>query len=149
MSPVPVSVLLCALLLGGPPQADDNAPQPCPAATEPASHEENDEVPAPCASPSASPSAPRPADVRRAESSGASGPRTVAAPSPVDEPVVYYTAEAAHPAATAARAVGHTSTAILVLLCVAVPAMRLSVGWPRFPTPYLGRRRRGEDREGR
>jgi len=67
----------------------------------------------------------------------------VAAPSPVDERVVYYTAEAVHPAATVARAVGHTSTGVLVLLCVAVLALRLTVGWPRFPSPYLGQRRRG------
>jgi len=147
MSPAPVSVLLCALLLGGPPQSDDYAPPPCPTATEPASREA-DHAPAACASPSASPSAPRPADARPAESPSDPGPRPAAAPSPVHEPVVRYTAEAAHPAATAARAVGHTSTAILVLLCVAVLVMRLSVGWPRFPDPYLGRRRRSHDREG-
>jgi hypothetical protein len=41
------------------------------------------------------------------------------------------------------RIVGNVSTGILALLCVVVPVLRLSVGWPRFPVPYEGQRRRG------
>ncbi|MEU1718398.1 MULTISPECIES: hypothetical protein [Nocardiopsis] len=65
------------------------------------------------------------------------------APSPLSEPVVYRTAAAPTPTGTALRIVGNVSTGILVLLCVVVPVLRLSVGWPRFPVPYEGQRRRG------
>ncbi|GAA1452491.1 hypothetical protein [Nocardiopsis tropica] len=147
MSPAPVSVLLCALLLGAPPQSDDNVPPPCAASaepadpTEPAVRDGGAGDPDPCASPSAGPTPSPAAGARPAEASVGSARRAAAAPPPVHEPVVRYTAEAAPPATTFARAVGHTSTVVLVLLGIAVLAMRLSVGWPRFPTPYLGQRR--------
>ncbi|MFJ9558102.1 hypothetical protein ACIRPH_30220 [Nocardiopsis sp. NPDC101807] len=144
MSPAPVSVLLCALLLGASPQSDDNAPPPCAASAgpaEPAVRDGGAGDPDPCASPSAG-STPSPAaGARPTEASVGSAHRPAAAPSPVHEPVVHYTAEAAPPVTTFARAVGHTSTVVLVLLGIAVLAMRLSVGWPRFPPPYLGQRR--------
>ncbi|PDP88496.1 hypothetical protein CQJ94_06745 [Glycomyces fuscus] len=62
--------------------------------------------------------------------------------------MVYRTAAAPTPTGTAFRIVGNVSTGILALLCAVVPALRLSVGWPRFPVPYEGRRRRGSGGEG-
>lgn len=50
------------------------------------------------------------------------------------------------PAETVARFVGNASTVLLALLGAAVLTLRLTVGWPRFPEPYLGRRRAGGDR---
>lgn len=41
------------------------------------------------------------------------------------------------------RVVGATSTTLLILLGLGTLALRLSVGWPRFPPLYLGRRRLG------
>ncbi|NKZ01502.1 hypothetical protein HGB44_28075 [Nocardiopsis dassonvillei subsp. albirubida] len=57
--------------------------------------------------------------------------------------MVYRTAAASSPIGTALRIVGNVSTGILAVLCVVVPVLRLSVGWPRFPVPYEGQRRRG------
>ncbi|QUX31523.1 hypothetical protein KGD83_00070 [Nocardiopsis akebiae] len=57
--------------------------------------------------------------------------------------MVYRTAAAPTPTGTALRIVGNVSTGILAVLCVVVPVLRLSVGWPRFPVPYEGQRRRG------
>ena len=51
------------------------------------------------------------------------------------------------PAETVARAVGNTSTVLLGLLGVTVLVLRLTVGWPRFPEPYLGRRRAGGEND--
>ena len=138
MSPAPVSVLMCALLLCGPLQEEDT-PSPCPASETPAPRTAED--PEPCATPSASPSVSPPS-----EAPGEAVRRSVAAPSPVDEPVAYRTAAASAPAVTAFHVIGNISTGILVLLCAVVLVLRLSVGWPRFPTPYLGQRRRGSDR---
>ena len=43
------------------------------------------------------------------------------------------------------RAVGVTSTTLLFLLAAGTLALRLAVGWPRFPPLYLGRRRLNGD----
>ncbi|MGI5119718.1 hypothetical protein ACQEU5_09330 [Marinactinospora thermotolerans] len=37
--------------------------------------------------------------------------------------------------------VGSVSTLLLMLIAVLTLALRLSVGWPRFPPRYRGRRR--------
>ncbi|WP_306369580.1 hypothetical protein [Nocardiopsis sp. CC223A] len=71
--------------------------------------------------------------------------RPAAEPSAVQ--VVHHVSTTPAPAETVARVVGNTSTVLLVLLGVAVLALRLTVGWPRFPEPYLGRRRVGGDRD--
>jgi hypothetical protein len=47
------------------------------------------------------------------------------------------------PSNSVPRVVGAVSTALLILLGIGVLALRLTVGWPRFPTLYLGRRRSG------
>lgn len=91
-----------------------------------------------CAEPSPVPASPEPSRPAR------ESPREATdAPSPLSEPVVYRTAAAPTPTGTALRIVGNVSTGILALLCVVVPVLRLSVGWPRFPVPYEGQRRRG------
>ncbi len=91
-----------------------------------------------CAEPSPAPASPEPSRPSRE-----SPRRATDAPSPVSETVVYRTAAAPTPTGTALRIVGNVSTGILAVLCVVVPVLRLSVGWPRFPVPYEGQRRRG------
>ncbi len=91
-----------------------------------------------CAGPSPVPASPEPSRPERESPRDATD-----APSPLSEPVVYRTAAAPTPTGTALRIVGNVSTGILALLCVVVPVLRLSVGWPRFPVPYEGQRRRG------
>ncbi|NYH52566.1 hypothetical protein HNR06_002155 [Nocardiopsis arvandica] len=137
MSPAPVSTLMCALLLCGPAQPG-GGPSPCVAAAAAASPTAAPGDPKPCATPSA-----RSRDSRPSEPPGGAARHTAAAPPPVDGPVAHRTAAAPGPVGTALRVVGNVSTGILLVLCVAVLAMRLPVGWPRFPTPYEGRRRRG------
>ncbi|MGQ4269260.1 hypothetical protein [Nocardiopsis changdeensis] len=61
--------------------------------------------------------------------------------------VVHHVSTTPAPADTVARVVGNTSTVLLALLAVTSLALRLTVGWPRFPEPYLGRRRAGGDRD--
>ena len=61
-------------------------------------------------------------------------------------PVGHFAFEDTAPVGAVGRTVGAASTTLLVLLGAATLALRLMVGWPRFPTPYLGRRRcRTED----
>lgn len=146
MSPAPVSVLMCALILCGPAQPEA-APSPCPSPAVPAPHATDTGGPRPCAAPSAGP-AVRGSAVRGLSEPQGGGLSPVAAPSPVDEPVVYYTAAASEPEGAAFRVIGNASTGILMVLCAAALAMRLSVGWPRFPAPYTGQRRRDSGREG-
>lgn len=83
------------------------------------------------------------AEPREAERSGPSDAESA----PVQ--VVHHvsTTPAPAPAETVARVVGNTSTVLLGLLGVTGLALRLTVGWPRFPEPYLGRRRVGGDRD--
>ncbi|QUX25663.1 hypothetical protein K1J57_09905 [Nocardiopsis sp. MT53] len=61
--------------------------------------------------------------------------------------MVHHVSTTPAPADTVARVVGNTSTVLLALLAVTSLALRLTVGWPRFPEPYLGRRRAGGDRD--
>ncbi|WP_017574014.1 hypothetical protein [Nocardiopsis halotolerans] len=61
------------------------------------------------------------------------------------EPVAVHQA-GPDPVSTASRVIGHVSTGTLVVLWAVVLALRLSIGWPRFPVPYSGRRRRGTER---
>ncbi|WP_249352056.1 hypothetical protein [Nocardiopsis akebiae] len=91
-----------------------------------------------CAEPSPAPASPEPSRPARESPRDATD-----APPPVSETVVYRTAAAPTPTGTALRIVGNVSTGILAVLCVVVPVLRLSVGWPRFPVPYEGQRRRG------
>lgn len=63
-------------------------------------------------------------------------------PSSEKLPVVRYTVASPEPTAAASGVLGHVSTGLLAVLAVLVLGLRLSVGWPRFPEPYLGRRRR-------
>lgn len=51
----------------------------------------------------------------------------------------------ASPARAVERVVGVTSTTLLLLLGFGTLALRLSLGWPRFPPLYLGRRRIGKE----
>ncbi len=91
-----------------------------------------------CAEPSPAPASPEPSRPARKSPRDATD-----APSPVSETVVYRTAAAPTTTGTALRIVGNVSTGILAVLCVVVLVLRLSVGWPRFPVPYEGQRRRG------
>ncbi|MFD6094987.1 hypothetical protein ACFVWN_09650 [Nocardiopsis flavescens] len=63
--------------------------------------------------------------------------------------MVHHVSTTPAPAETVARFVGNASTVLLALLGVTVLALRLTVGWPRFPEPYLGRRRSGGDPDDR
>ena len=63
-------------------------------------------------------------------------------PAREDTPVVRYTMASPEPTTAASGVLGHVSTGLLAVLAVLVLGLRLSVGWPRFPVPYLGRRRR-------
>lgn len=68
------------------------------------------------------------------------------APEPEDgvpNPVGHFAFEGTTPSSSVTRVVGTASTTLLFLLGVGVLALRLTVGWPRFPTLYLGRRRSG------
>ena len=151
MSPVPVPLLMCALMLCSPPQSgesgDEPAPGPVPAASAPrtASSETPGTYAAPSTNPSASPSpGPPPEAIHRP----AVAP-TVVTPPPVHvRPMSRHTVASPDPAGTVSRVIGHVSCGILVLLCAVLPALRLTVGWPRFPAPYVGRRRQGRDRPG-
>ncbi|MBE3001847.1 hypothetical protein IDM40_24585 [Nocardiopsis sp. HNM0947] len=150
MSPVPT--LVCALLLcGAPPHATgptepgsqpraaalvpaDGGPDP---GTVPVSDEYGSDRgrPPPTGEPEPdpSPSVPR---------SAASPTPGTASESPREAtPVVRHVASP-EPAATASGALGRVSTGLLAVLALLVLGLRLSVGWPRFPEPYLGRRRR-------
>ncbi|SHK36933.1 hypothetical protein SAMN05421803_11894 [Nocardiopsis flavescens] len=107
---------------------------------------------APAVVPSGGPEAPEPdeegeaAPVARpteAEWGGGAG----AEPGAVQ--MVHHVSTTPAPAETVARFVGNASTVLLALLGVTVLALRLTVGWPRFPEPYLGRRRSGGDPDDR
>lgn len=146
MSPVPVPLLMCALMLCSPSQSGD-APSPGPTTAASAPHTASPEAPgaytAPAASTFAFPSpAPPPEAVHRA----ALAPPT-ATPIPVHvRPMSRHTVASPDPVDTVSRIIGHVSCGILVLLCAVLPALRLTVGWPRFPAPYVGRRRQGRGR---
>ncbi|MFL1378263.1 MULTISPECIES: hypothetical protein [unclassified Nocardiopsis] len=141
---------------GGSPAADDgpeagtaseaSAPvRPVSGGEEPVRAASGGEVPAaePTSVPAVVPSGgPEPtAEPSEAEWSG----RPDAEPGTVQ--VVHHVSTTPAPAATVARVVGNASTVLLALLGVAALALRLTVGWPRFPEPYLGRRRAGGDRD--
>lgn len=155
MSSGPAAMVMCALLLCVPVQPE-GAP-PCPASPSPHTADptgrENPGEPGPCPSPSPAPSATSSATSSAIPSATSSGspfaspepsrnaPQRVTDVSSADgDPVVIHQAA---PVSTASRVVGHVSTGILAVLCVVVLVMRLSVGWPRFPVPYSGQRRRG------
>ncbi|GHD31751.1 hypothetical protein [Nocardiopsis kunsanensis] len=165
MSPVPA--LVCALLLCGvPPHATGPtdarpAPEPTtfasvggPSAVPVPVPVSGGEGPEPDLPESATAPAPGPAlspepDATPTTPAGPSGtPETdpAADPSREDTPVVRYTVASPQPTTTPAGVLGHISTGLLATLGLLVLGLRLSVGWPRFPDPYLGRRRRSPAR---
>ncbi|GAB3745376.1 hypothetical protein GCM10027590_63160 [Nocardiopsis nanhaiensis] len=91
------------------------------------------------------------------ESSGAAADETVQVTVPSEasvepeedgepNPVGHFAFEETVPVGAVGRTIGAASTTLLALLGVGTLVLRLMVGWPRFPTPYLGRRRcRTED----
>ncbi|MBB5493789.1 hypothetical protein [Nocardiopsis metallicus] len=64
-------------------------------------------------------------------------PESEAAPNPVGR---FAHEDPARPS-TLSRLVGTVSTTVLVLVLTTALALRLTVGWPRFPVRYQGRRR--------
>lgn len=164
MSPVPA--LVCALLLcGAPPHATGLTgarPEPEPGASSPASgaagpsaapvpvsDEGGPGLDRPESTPTPTPM-PVPSPEPDATSTAPAGPGSTRAPflEPVadpareDTPVVRYTVASPEPTTAASGVLGHVSTGLLAVLAVLALGLRLSVGWPRFPAPYLGRRRR-------
>ena len=57
-------------------------------------------------------------------------------------PVIQYMAVTPEPVDTTLRVLGNVSTGLLMALGILLLSLRLSVGRPRFPTPYTGRHRR-------
>lgn len=159
MNPVPM--VMCALLMCAP-VPPESAPPLCP--TPPARPPSADAGEADgsdrCATPTPSPSATRsPEPVREALSRPVQSstpepaePRPTLGAPPRDAPpsdrasAVYRTASSPGPLDTAFRVIGNVSTGVLAVLCVLMLVLRLTVGWPRFPVPYSGQRRRGHDR---
>ncbi|WP_040704207.1 hypothetical protein [Nocardiopsis salina] len=148
MSPVPT--LVCALLLcGAPPHATEPAApgsQPWPASlvladSGPGPVLVSDEYgsdrgrPSPTSEPEPEPSPSAARDAASPTPGAASEPPREAAP------VVRYVTSP-EPTVTASGTLGRVSTGLLAVLALLVLGLRLSVGWPRFPEPYLGRRRR-------
>ncbi|USY20124.1 hypothetical protein NE857_00075 [Nocardiopsis exhalans] len=64
-------------------------------------------------------------------------PESEAAPNPVG----HFAYEDPARLSTLSRLVGTVSTTVLILLLITALALRLTVGWPRFPIRYQGRRR--------
>ncbi|MDA2809290.1 hypothetical protein O4J56_01450 [Nocardiopsis sp. RSe5-2] len=91
-------------------------------------------------SPSPSPS-PSPSASATATTPG-SGPSDASGPAP--EPEVAFGYTPSEPASDA-RPLSTAAAWLLPLLAVAALALRLSVGWPRFPPRYRGRRRVARD----
>lgn len=145
MSPVPT--LVCALLLcGAPPHAAESAePGPRPRAASHAladagsdavlvSDQHGSDRVGPSPTTGSEPSSSAPGETAPPATGTASEP-------PRPTPVVRYVASP-EPTATASGTLGRVSTGLLAVLALIVLGLRLSVGWPRFPEPYLGRRRR-------
>ncbi|WP_152529405.1 hypothetical protein [Nocardiopsis chromatogenes] len=65
-------------------------------------------------------------------------------PDPVSEPEVAFGYALPEPASDA-RPLSTAAAWLLPLLAAAALALRLSVGWPRFPPRYRGRRRVARD----
>lgn len=170
MNPVPA--LMCAFFMCAAPQAEP-VPSPCPSAPAngaPSAAPSGESALCPPSEDGSPPPQPspsdRPAPSESAALDGTADPSNGPASSDTDDPGEVSASDehtgaqvtpapsaathrpAAAPAAhtTAAQVLGNISTGLLLLLGVAVLVLRLSVGWPRFPTPYLGRRRRGVDR---
>lgn len=162
MSPVPA--LVCALLLcGAPPHTTgltDARPAPDPGTSSLASGTDGPSAAAVLVSDESAPAPDRPSPTPTPTSvlspepdatpaapaepgpTGAPDPDSSADPSRVDTPVVRYTVASPEPTTAASGVLGHVSTGLLAVLALLVLGLRLSVGWPRFPDPYLGRRRR-------
>lgn len=164
MSPVPA--LVCALLLcGAPPHATgltDARPAPAPGSSSLASGADGPSAPPILVSDEGGSDLDRPAPTPRSTHTSvrppepdapstapaepgptrAPDPEPVADPSREDTPVVRYTVASPEPTTAASGVLGHVSTGLLAVLALLVLGLRLSVGWPRFPDPYLGRRRR-------
>lgn len=73
-------------------------------------------------------------------------------PGPEDglpNPVGHFAFDAPTPSGSVTRVIGTASTTLLFLLGIGVLALRLTVGWPRFPTLSPGRRRSGTAPSGR
>lgn len=135
MSPVPV--LVSAVLLCGAPQTAPGTPPPPPVCvqTAPTVSEE--------AGPSDEPSSgENPSEEPTAEPRAPMDTAAVPGDERRTPPVVQHTAVTPEPVDTVLRVLGNVSTGLLLALGILALSLRLSVGWPRFPTPYLGRRRR-------
>lgn len=162
MSPVPA--LMCALLLCGiPPHTTgltdarpvpDSGMSPLPSGADAATdvavlvsdEEAPDDRPSPITPPTSVPSTePDATPTVPAEpgTTGAPGPE----PSHEETPVVRYTVASPEPTTAVSGVLGHVSTGLLAVLGLLILGLRLSVGWPRFPEPYLGRRRRTSARQ--
>ncbi|MDE3724537.1 hypothetical protein PWG71_24365 [Nocardiopsis sp. N85] len=137
-----LTVVMCALLLCVPPHPEP-APSICPPPSVAPDRPHPDPARTACPSPRVVPVAePGPETVRgTAERGSESAPVPPAEPTTVQ--MVHYVSTTPAPAETVARFVGNVSTVFLFLLAATVLVLRLTVGWPRFPTPYLGRRRAG------
>lgn len=166
MTPVPV--LVCALLLcGAPPHTTgltDARPVPAPGTSSLSSGADGLSATAVPVSDEGAPdpdrpsSAPAPTHVPSLEPevapsasaepgpTRAPGPGSSAEPSHEDIPVVRYIVASPEPTTVVPGVLGHVSTGLLAVLALLVLGLRLSVGWPRFPDPYLGRRRRSPAR---
>jgi hypothetical protein len=62
-------------------------------------------------------------------------------PGTAPNPVGHFAYEDPDRSSTVSRLVGTVSTTVLILLLTTTLALRLTVGWPRFPIRYQGRRR--------
>lgn len=156
----PVSALVCALLLcGTPPHATaptDARPAPASGASSPVSGADGSSAAAVPVSDGGAPDLDRPSPAPTptlalspepdTEPTATAEPVPTGAPSSEpsreEPPVVRYTVASPEPTAAASGLLGHVSTGLLAVLAFLVLGLRLSVGWPRFPEPYLGRRRR-------
>lgn len=144
MSPVPVltsAALLCGILQSTP-EPTIPAPIETPAPTKEFSAYEQPEQPA-----------TTPVELRKAVPSIEKGspserPNTGTSPTAaVDKeqqtpPVIQYMAVTPEPVDTTLRVLGNVSTGLLMALGILLLSLRLSVGRPRFPTPYTERHRR-------
>ncbi|RCV53641.1 hypothetical protein [Marinitenerispora sediminis] len=90
--------------------------------------------------PAAARSTPEPAPAR-SPNTAVPGREARSAPAPEPVQARYGYAPPSAPVADRHRFAGAVSTWLLSLLAVATLALRLTIGWPRFPPRYRGRRR--------
>lgn len=157
MSPAPTLVsaaLLCGILQLAP---EPEVPSPSPTES-PSAASETSARPSVCEYRELPTTAPveiqeaTPSDEPSSEEDPSEGPTIESSPPtgmaavPEDErqtpPVIQYTAATPEPDSTALRVLGGVSTGLLLAVGILALFLRLSVGRPRFPTPYMGRHRR-------